>query len=214
MKLVDSASIIAAITAYFYSVSTAYTYGYFHTLGLDADLLDRNFQQIIYDGFIISITHLLYLFVIIFVIIILVSLVRVGTSTIARNSFRTARTVAKMRKLLPLTSKKMTAIENRCYNNIVKSALLFFLSCYMITILSGHEKDGIASASRVIKNITNNSNITFKVKDYKHDMTYLYCGAKNCAGYDATENKIIYVPHSQMEVKNEKFKSKLTDVVK
>ncbi len=52
IKLIDSATCIAVLTSYFYCISTAYTNGYLAVFGLDNDLLDRNFHQVIYSGFI------------------------------------------------------------------------------------------------------------------------------------------------------------------
>lgn len=58
MKLTDSAIILAGITAYLYCSSTAYTYGYLQYFELNAEVLDRNFHQTLYDGLIRNIAVL------------------------------------------------------------------------------------------------------------------------------------------------------------
>jgi hypothetical protein len=53
--LLDNSGLaLAAITAFLYCASSAYTGGYYSRLGLDGDVLDRNFQQILFEGFLIS----------------------------------------------------------------------------------------------------------------------------------------------------------------
>ncbi|BCG17477.1 hypothetical protein [Vibrio alginolyticus] len=49
MKLVDSAGATALITECLYCASTEFKHGYFRTLDLDGDLLERSFQEIIYE---------------------------------------------------------------------------------------------------------------------------------------------------------------------
>ncbi|MCF7966466.1 MAG: hypothetical protein K9L79_13120 [Methylobacter tundripaludum] len=53
-SLLDSAVALAVITAFFYAISTAYYDGYFQPLQLDPNVLDRNVQQSLYRGFVIS----------------------------------------------------------------------------------------------------------------------------------------------------------------
>lgn len=57
-SLIDSAVALAAITALLYSISTAYYGGYFGTLQLDDNILDRSLQQSLYHGFVISFIHM------------------------------------------------------------------------------------------------------------------------------------------------------------
>ena len=53
-SLLDSGIILAAITACLYAVGTAEYGGYLGELGLDANVLDRNFHQVVYRGFFLS----------------------------------------------------------------------------------------------------------------------------------------------------------------
>jgi hypothetical protein len=52
--LIESAIAIAVGTAIIYCVNAAFYGGYFSSLQLDADLLDRNFHQILYNGFLMT----------------------------------------------------------------------------------------------------------------------------------------------------------------
>lgn len=52
--LLDSGLALAAVTTFLYCASAAHTGGFNSRLGLNGDILDRNFQQILYDGFLIS----------------------------------------------------------------------------------------------------------------------------------------------------------------
>lgn len=46
----DSAIIITLVTVYLYCASTDYLYGYYESLRLEEDVLDRNFHQILFEG--------------------------------------------------------------------------------------------------------------------------------------------------------------------
>ncbi|MGL5418926.1 MAG: hypothetical protein ACRDA9_05700 [Plesiomonas shigelloides] len=208
MKIVDSAGIIAVITAYLYSVSSAYTYGYFRTLGLDGDLLERTLQQIIYDGFIKSLTNILNLSLAIFICVIIYALIKIITSNVIRKGFSSARKVVKIRKALSFNNNKSTNVEARCEKYIRGSGLILLILFVPIYALAIHQQDGVSNAKHVINNINNNGDTTFRVKDYKEDMIYLYCGVRNCAGYDIKNRQIIYLPHTQMSIKHEYIKNK------
>jgi hypothetical protein len=51
--LLNSGIGIAACTAFLYCVSTAYYGGFLSELHLDSEILDRNFHQVLYNGFLI-----------------------------------------------------------------------------------------------------------------------------------------------------------------
>ena len=68
MRIVDSTGLLALLTGYLYCVSTAYTQGYLNALGLDSDLLNRNFHQVIYHGLLESMVSLFWLVLIILIL--------------------------------------------------------------------------------------------------------------------------------------------------
>jgi hypothetical protein len=59
-SIFDSGVALAAITAFLYSTSTAYYGSYLRSLQLDTDILDRNFQEILYHGFVLSFVQIFY----------------------------------------------------------------------------------------------------------------------------------------------------------
>ncbi|WP_284193860.1 hypothetical protein, partial [Vibrio zhanjiangensis] len=89
MKLVDSAGIAALLTAYLYCVSTAFTHGYFNTLGLDSDLLDRNFHQIIYSGLIQSLNSFIWFTLVVFILVTICSGQQIPDTDLSRFSAST-----------------------------------------------------------------------------------------------------------------------------
>lgn len=70
--------------------------------------------------------------------------------------------------------------------------------------ISNHEKQGVTRENDVIAVIKSNGNdkVTFRTKEYETSMIFLYCGSRNCAGYDPEGSQIIYVPQTQMTTKN------------
>ncbi|MCQ9052112.1 hypothetical protein [Vibrio diabolicus] len=204
MKLVDSAGAAALITAYLYCVSTAFTHGYFRTLGLDSDLLERSFQQIVYEGFIQSLNNIVGFSLLSFGCVFVYSVFKISISTTIRKSFCSARNVVRFKKHFRLSTKKPTKIEAKYLSYLKVSGGLFLATFIFIVILSNHEKQGVTRANDVIAVIKNNGNdkVTFRAKEYETSMIFLYCGSRNCAGYDPEGNQIVYVPQTQMTTKN------------
>ncbi len=61
MGLLNSAGLIVLTTAFLFASSTAYTSALLRRLGLDSDLMERSFHQVLYHGFIINLLFLMAL---------------------------------------------------------------------------------------------------------------------------------------------------------
>lgn len=96
--LLDSGLALAAVTAFLYCVSAAYTGGFNGQLGLDGDVLDRDLQQILYDGFLISFGPVLVVLVIYALLRFVYSDVVLPTiNDMLRKSLRKKRLFLKLR---------------------------------------------------------------------------------------------------------------------
>lgn len=205
VKLVDSAGIAALLTAYLYCVSTAFTHGYFHTLGLDSDLLDRNFHQIIYSGLIQSLNSFIWFALVVFILVTIYTSWRVSISYNVRKGYKTARKIVRFKKLCRIPTKKPTKLEVRYQLHFNAAVGLFMATLGFVALLLIHENEGVKRANLIIQSIQNEPETTFKAGNYENELVFLYCGVRNCAGYDPKLDRIVYVPQQQLSLQSKKI---------
>ncbi|EOV4651095.1 hypothetical protein ACONRW_004696 [Vibrio parahaemolyticus] len=205
MKLVDSAGVAALLTAYLYCVSTAFTHGYFYTLGLDSDLLDRNFHQIIYSGLIQSLNSLVGFASVVLILVTIYSTWRVAISYNVRKGYKTARKIVRFKKRFRIPTKKPTKLEARYQLHFNAAVGLFLATLGFVVLLLIHENEGVKRATSVIESIQNKTKTTFKAENYENELVFLYCGVRNCAGYDPKVDRVVYVPQQQLSLQNKKI---------
>jgi hypothetical protein len=205
VKLVDSAGVAALLTAYLYCVSTAFTHGYFYTLGLDSDLLDRNFHQIIYSGLIQSLNSFVWLALVVFILVTIYSTWRVAISYNVRKGYKTARKIVRFKKRCGIRTKKPTKLEARYQLHFNAAVGLFMATLGFVALLLIHENEGVKRANLVIESIQNEPEITFKAENYENELVFLYCGVRNCAGYDPKVDRVVYVPQQQLSLQSKKI---------
>ncbi|ELS3155218.1 hypothetical protein R5D70_004676 [Vibrio parahaemolyticus] len=205
MRLVDSAGVAALITAYLYCVSTAYTHGYLYTLGLDSDLLDRNFHQIIYSGLIQSLNSFIWLALVVFILVTVYSTWCVTISHNIRKSHRTARKIVQLKKRFRVSTKKPTKLQVRHQLHFNTAVGLFMTTLGVVALLLIHENEGVNRANLVIESIHNEPETTLKAENYGNELVFLYCGVRNCAGYDPKVDRVVYVPQQQLSLQSKEI---------
>lgn len=61
MGLLNSAGLIVIITAFVFGSSTAYTNAELSVLGLNSDLMERSFHQVLYHGVIMNLVFMFFI---------------------------------------------------------------------------------------------------------------------------------------------------------
>jgi amino acid transporter len=200
-SLIDSAILLALIPALLYAISTAYYDGYYVPLHLDADILDRNVQQSLYRGFIISFMPAFYaLFTYISLAFVFTHYLFPGFNDWLRHSQKRKRQFLKLKQVC-LSKRKDSEIERRLKKH---SHIVIFYFAILVVLLSAlvyFESKGKKEAIAIFKKIENNAIqpsdlITVKIDDKPKQLLSLMCGARNCAGIDPNTKVIYYFPQN------------------
>lgn len=200
-SLLDSGAVLAATTGFLYCVSAAYYYGFLRVFQLDANVLDRDFKQSLYYGFTIA-------WVPTFVGLLCYVIARYLYSHVLfpsindwlKNSHRNKRRFLKF-KHQRMGKRKDSKLELLQKKHTLKIAL--YLGTFMALILSlvHFETKGKEEAASSLNKINNKSIlpsdlITVKIDDNPHQLFFLVCGARNCAGIDPDTKIIYYFPQN------------------
>jgi hypothetical protein len=200
-QLLDSGVALAAVTAFLYCASTAYYRGYLGALRLDADILDRNFHQTLYNGFIISFTP-------VFITMLGYAVYRLiyshallhSINDWLRKSFQRKRRFIKLKQAL-LGIRKDSKIELREKRRSV--AIAFYVAALFALILSlaYFESKGKRVANAILvkveeQTIQSSELISVQINEQEHKLFYLACGSRNCAGIDPITKIVKYFPQN------------------
>jgi hypothetical protein len=196
ISLIDSAVALSATTAFLYCVSTAYYGGYFRIFQLDADILDRNFHQSLYNGFVVSYSPaLLGLFVYAIARFFYSHTILPSFSDFLRHSRARKRQFLKF-KYLWMGKRKDSELEQhqKKHTRTVASYLIVFI--FIILALAYFESKGKKAANVILDKIEQKDFkhlhlIAVKINDKIHQVVDLTCGSRNCAGIEP-DTKIIY----------------------
>lgn len=191
---------LALATAALYCVSTAYYGGFMGVLRLDADVLDRNFHQILYHGFL---TAFVPAFQVLAVIgITLFASAMLGTP--ALNAFLRKRW--SRRRLFVLLRKELTpnrlATSFEIRQRKLAGYALIYLAIAMLVIysLAHFDRLGKDAAEKLLAKlehpIPDSTFVTVKIDGQMHRLLYLACGARNCAGLDPATHVVHYFPQN------------------
>ncbi len=199
--LFDSGIALAAVTAFLYCASAAYTGGYLDLLGLDGDVLDRNFQQILYHGFLISFASaFLFLFFYAIARFIYSHGVLPGLNDELRKSWKRKRQYLRVKNWW-IGKRKDSEIEQREKQHTVTFALLGAVFFVFILSLVYFESKGKEAATQVklkikSKSIPEHEMITVSINGQTLKLLYLMCGARNCAGVAPETSVVYYFPQN------------------
>jgi hypothetical protein len=199
--LLNSAVFLAGITAFLYCAGTAYFQGYLYSLRLDAAVLDRNFHQVLYQGFVVSFGPVLLLLLFYFVWVLLYTgVVQSLTNWLRKTPANKRRYVKARRRWI---RKRKSTIAERLQQQHVLGALLYpALGILFLLTLVYFEAQGRKLASSILKQIESqtpaesSSIIHVKVDEQRKGLLYLGCGARNCAGIDLSSKTIYYFPQN------------------
>jgi hypothetical protein len=195
-SLLDSGIALASITSFLYCASAAFTGGFLQQLGLDSDVLDRNFQQILYHGFLISFGPILYVLAGYVICRFAYSHgLLPEVNDVLRHNWKRKRLFLKL-KYKMLGKRKDSEAETREKRHSIKSAFLLTIFFALILSLAHFESKGKALASSVYAKLENKSipeheTVTVSINGQPQKLLHLICGARNCAGV-APETKIVH----------------------
>ncbi|MFU2511227.1 hypothetical protein [Pseudoalteromonas sp. ASV78] len=199
MKILDSAAILAFITAFLYCVSTAYTYGYFGVLFLDSDLLERNFHQIMYHGLLQSFPILLTILFFCAISVTIHSAFTTGLINYVIKNENKEKFVSKLVQKLKPKNKHLTVLE-QTHSKRVKKIWIVFSLFFIFTLLMAYiESKGVDSAKNMKNSIKEGKYraVKLSVKQGDKPFALLYCGARNCAAIDPENKEIKYFPQKE-----------------
>ncbi|MCW8890865.1 MAG: hypothetical protein OQL20_09430 [Sedimenticola sp.] len=198
IKILDSAAILACVTAFLYSASTAFTHGYFALLNLDSDILDRNFHQIIYHGMILNIWTILTVPFIWAVFVTIHSAYKIELSNYLFKSFSNGRKFVGLKKKLKLSTKKHRAFERKYRTRNNNAWVILFVSVIFLLTMVKYESQGKEEARQLLLKIEKGefNKINLKSQKMGNGFAYLYCGARNCAALDVGNKEVIYFPQN------------------
>lgn len=191
--LIDSGVILAAITAFLYCAGTARNAGYLGALKLDINILDRNFQQVLYEGFI-------YSFVTVFNGLVTYIGIRFLYSHLLLpalvESYKFRRIYLKS-KYWFLGKKKDSVAVKLAKNHTSTFAFLAFILVAFILTIASFEKNGSSDANEVLTEIDSKTVLDYdlvkvKIDGQEHKLYNLSCGSRNCAGIDPKTREVFY----------------------
>ncbi|MGM8227800.1 hypothetical protein ACSV5M_14535 [Cellvibrio sp. ARAG 10.3] len=211
-RLIDSAIALAVVTAFLYASGTARFGGYTSTLKLDVNMLDRNFHQTLYIGFLTAFPPALLVLAILFIAFLFYSYLALpSVIDWMRGNIRAKRRYVRIRKCL-MGKRKDIFIEERAkhYTNFI-GACIFTLVVALIALVH-IERVGVKDAEKIITKLENGE---YRPSDFievnidgevKH-LLYLGCGSRNCAAIDPEAGEVTYFPqrvHSYIFALNKK----------
>lgn len=204
MGLLNSAGLIVLATAFLFGSSTAYTNALLGSLGLDSDLMERSFHQVLYHGFIIN---LFYIVMMPFVMFSISYLAYETKDTIHRafrsvngNRFSNARKYLEPLRKIGLKFKRESYIMKRLGAIKAASWLTFAITLLLMTIIVLHEKAGEAKGAETIRKMRKGELPIIYIDGDAKGYPYLYCGAKNCAAYDVENKRVKYFPQNGFSI--------------
>ena len=197
MKFLDGAIILAFITAFLFCASTAFTHGFLDTFHLDADVLDRDFHIILYDGFLKCIFPIVVgPFLLLVASVARSALILELSGLIKKSKFKFKRRVYKTLIFLNIRRKKINEklVEHHYRLNIRLGTIALFAIVFLC-MMWRLENKGTKAAELIIESIKNNTYVEVdSLAINRQGLAFLYCASRNCAGVDVKTKEIVYFP--------------------
>lgn len=191
---------LALVTAALYCISTAYYGGFMGVLRLDADVLDRNFHQTLYHGFLTAFVPVFYVMSVMCVLLMLYShLALPAVNDALRGNRRQQRKFLKIKQWM-LGKRRDSAFERRQKRRTVWTCVLVFMGAAFIFFLAHFEREGKEKANRLLSRLERPTQeaamVSVRIDGQLHRLLYLGCGARNCAGMDLSTHMVHYFPQN------------------
>ena len=204
--------ILALATVFLYCAGSAEYGGYLGTLFLDPGILDRDFHEILYRGFIVSfdvITGGILFYVAGRFVYSYVILPEYHDWEMRR--FAEPRKATKFKTWFKTrnVTRKESPLEIREQHKARSAVIFFIIFIVFLASLVHFERQGREVAEALLRSIDLKQTIQSKfmdvrIDDEKKHLYFLACGARNCAGMEIETMKVYYFPqngHSYRYVK-------------
>ena len=198
---IDSAIILAVLTAYLYGVSTAYTGGYLGQLDLDADVLDRNFNQTLFHGFLLCLPLAMSSMAFVAIVSWLYSHnLLPAINDWLRRSARNKRKYVKAHRSI-VGRRRDSRLEQREKRRTLHAIAYLVVAVLVLTSLVHFESLGKEAANTIRKALVDGSYRSKALWHVKVDteirkLVPLGCGARNCAGIETSTQLVYYFPQN------------------
>ncbi|MBL0612263.1 hypothetical protein JD508_18715 [Aeromonas jandaei] len=207
MGLLNSAGLIVIITAFLFGSSTAYTNSELRLLGLDSDLMERSFHQVLYHGFIMNLMFIffmpVFLFLVSFVYYHVVDLFRSSFCKSNRKRFINGRRYLKPLRKIGIQFKKESYALKRLGLAKEMSWVFMSITLLLIFMIAYHEQAGEQAGKRVVEMVRSGKAPIVHIGEGDKEYFMLYCGAKNCAAYDVKNKMIKYFVQDNFSVQKD-----------
>lgn len=198
----DSAVLLAATTACLYCVGTAHYGGYLSALQLDADVLNRDFNQIVYNGFLLSFVPAFTLIALLFLGSWIYShAILPEANDLLRKSYHNRKVFLRAKHRL-WGRRKDSPLELRHKRRTLRISTGVVLALGLIFSLQQFEQKGKSDAEALQKKFVSPTSrltadhILVKIDDQQYRLLFLTCGARNCAGLDPESQIVYYFPQN------------------
>jgi len=194
--LLNSSLLLAAVTAFLYCASTAHNGGFLGLLHLDANVLDRDFHQILYKGFLVSFAPAaLALLAYAAACYFYSHGVLPGLNDWLRKSCSRKRRYLKLKYCL-IEKRKDLPCERRAKKHTFTVFRFVIICIVFISSMLYFEAQGRKEArtlnKKVEKPALESDLVSAKIGDKQYKLFKLACGALNCAGVDQTTKLVYY----------------------
>lgn len=195
-KYIDSALVLAFITAVLYCAYNRYLVGFYSELGINYEIIDKNIYQGLFSGlhvifrplFKFICTTFLYSFSL---LILMVKLKTLGFFEYLKNKKLIYDIYCEISNYIKLDG-------NFDYLKKFTMSLLLLIAAMMITSysLDSFSKYGLNGAIEMLKDIKMNKSkynqINIKIDNNTMKLYIISCGDNKCAGYDDLNRKIYF----------------------
>jgi hypothetical protein len=198
--LLESAVILAVATAFLYCSSTAYNGGFLGLLHLDANALERDFHQVLYNGVLVSLGPVLLALICYAVASYCYSHALLpGLNDWLRNRFSRKRRYLKLKHRL-IEKRKDSPREKQAKQHTV-TVFRFVIVCFVfVSSMIYFEAQGRKEARRLHKElektVVQSNLVSTEINDKQYKLVKIACGARNCAGIDPSTKIVYYFPSS------------------
>jgi hypothetical protein len=119
-------------------------------------------------------------------------------SNYINKSFENGRKLRKFKKALFVPVKKKRKFIEYHSQKIARTWMIFGFVFAVFLGFAFFEKEGKESANKVLDSIKDDSYEVVRVggDERGRELAYLYCGSRNCAGYDKSREEVVYFPQS------------------
>ncbi|MDI3380386.1 hypothetical protein ACFPPF_09875 [Xenophilus aerolatus] len=199
--LLGSAVLLAGATAFLYSASTAYIGGYLGMLKLDADVLDRNFHQVLYSGMLVAFGPISWMLCTAFLLCGFYTSVVFGLlRPYLKRGVTEKRRILAIKHLFASRSRGSRAEQDMKRRARAVFACLLLLGAFLLT-LAHLERKGRRSAQEMLQRLGQgqaqvSQMVRVKIEDQPRTLAHLMCGARNCAGLEVSTGTVFYYPQT------------------